>query len=229
MIEIEDILDISEEFVFISVQKKHTNEWKKGQYFIIRYGDNLSGEVVFPVEIRGKVYFGICKDSEVYKYISDRKGFENIEGPCGKPLDMSRFKNPLGVSKGKGIFPILSVLEDIRIYNIGNSINMDLIRIRGLSDINILKKIIEEIGCDVILTAGDNELSEYISNMNLGCEVYACVETPILDGTGLCIICRVYINGEMKLNCVDGPWFPAKFVDWEGLRNKEVSKGCLKG
>jgi len=39
----------------------------------------------------------------------------------------------------------------------------------------------------------------------------------MLDGTGMCGSCRVFIDGEMKLTCIDGPEFDAHKVNFEDL------------
>jgi NAD(P)H-flavin reductase len=41
---------------------------------------------------------------------------------------------------------------------------------------------------------------------------------PIMvDGTGMCGVCRVVVGGEMKFGCVDGPEFDGHKVDWDNL------------
>jgi ferredoxin--NADP+ reductase len=37
----------------------------------------------------------------------------------------------------------------------------------------------------------------------------------MVDGTGMCGVCRVLVNGETKFACVDGPDFDGHKVDWE--------------
>ena len=39
----------------------------------------------------------------------------------------------------------------------------------------------------------------------------------MIDGTGMCGVCRVRIGGETKFACVDGPDFDGHQVDWEEL------------
>jgi ferredoxin/flavodoxin---NADP+ reductase len=44
---------------------------------------------------------------------------------------------------------------------------------------------------------------------------------PIMvDATGMCGSCRVFIDGEMKLACIDGPMFDAQKVNFEELLNR---------
>ncbi len=225
MLKLESVNFIGEKYALISLKKEWKCEWRAGQYFILRYGENFKGQVVFPIRIKDRLYFGVCKDWELFSYLEKNGFIEGIEGPCGKPLDISSYKRPVGVSVGEGIFPLLSLYSERKytLYHKGEEIKTDTFEIKTLYDLGHLKDIIDNERANVILTAGSNELSEEIVNMNLNIDHMACVDTPILDGTGLCLICRVYVGGEMKLNCVDGMWFSAKEVDWESLKQREVS------
>jgi len=57
----------------------------------------------------------------------------------------------------------------------------------------------------------------------------ASLNTIVVDGTGMCGCCRTYVDGEMKLACIDGPEFDAHKVDFDAVisrlsmfRKKEV-------
>lgn len=43
------------------------------------------------------------------------------------------------------------------------------------------------------------------------------LNTIMVDGTGMCGACRVYIDGEMRFACIDGPEFDAHKVNFEDL------------
>ncbi len=66
-------------------------------------------------------------------------------------------------------------------------------------------------GCTFLLYKTSTELAEFdvpvIVNLN-----------PIMiDGTGMCGVCRVTVDGKMKFACVDGPDFDGRLVDWNEL------------
>ncbi len=52
----------------------------------------------------------------------------------------------------------------------------------------------------------------------------------MVDGSGMCGACRVYLDGEMKLACVDGPMFDSRKINWTramkryGMFKKEEKK-----
>jgi ferredoxin--NADP+ reductase len=39
----------------------------------------------------------------------------------------------------------------------------------------------------------------------------------MIDGTGMCGVCRCTVGGEIRFACVDGPHFDAHEVDWQEL------------
>jgi hypothetical protein len=46
--------------------------------------------------------------------------------------------------------------------------------------------------------------------------------TPIMiDGMGMCGVCRVSVDGKMKFGCVDGPEFDGHKVDFDELVNRQ--------
>jgi ferredoxin--NADP+ reductase len=45
----------------------------------------------------------------------------------------------------------------------------------------------------------------------------------MLDGTGMCGVCRCTIEGKTKFACVDGPEFDAHQVDWAELIARQSS------
>jgi ferredoxin--NADP+ reductase len=42
----------------------------------------------------------------------------------------------------------------------------------------------------------------------------------MVDATGMCGACRVFIDGEMKLTCIDGPLFDAHKVNFDEVINR---------
>ncbi|MHA2380873.1 MAG: iron-sulfur cluster-binding protein, partial [Candidatus Thorarchaeota archaeon] len=43
------------------------------------------------------------------------------------------------------------------------------------------------------------------------------LNTLMVDGTGMCGVCRVLVNGETRFACVDGPDFDGHKVDWKNV------------
>lgn len=51
----------------------------------------------------------------------------------------------------------------------------------------------------------------------LGIKTVVSLNPIMIDGTGMCGVCRVSISGKTKFACVDGPDFDGHQVDWETL------------
>ena len=55
----------------------------------------------------------------------------------------------------------------------------------------------------------------------LGIPSYASLNAIMLDGTGMCGVCRVNVGGETKFACFHGPDFDSHKVDWDGLVERQ--------
>lgn len=55
---------------------------------------------------------------------------------------------------------------------------------------------------------------------HLDIPIIVSLNTIMIDGTGMCGVCRVTVDGKMKFACVDGPDFDGRFVDWEELSKR---------
>lgn len=58
-------------------------------------------------------------------------------------------------------------------------------------------------------------VSELTKNYNI--KTIVSLNAMMLDGTGMCGICRVEIGGETKFACVDGPEFDGHLVNYDLL------------
>jgi len=215
---------------FIKFDRDDIPLWKRGQYFILRYGENYTGLPLFPFEREGYVTFAVHSEDGVN--IKDGEDIKCVEGPCGKPLDLSEYRRILFVSNEKGVPAFLNIASEsadlliVGSTELADTIGLNYLHINSLDE---LEDKVEFEMYDLVLSAGDNDLSRMLTEINKISRHIACVDTPIRDGTGLCLICRVYVKGEMRLNCVDGRWFRAKDVDWHRLRHSEGEKvECLR-
>jgi len=84
--------------------------------------------------------------------------------------------------------------------------------------------VIREIGIkpDRIIANGCTTLSymttQQYSHFNI--PVIVSLNTIMIDGTGMCGVCRCTVEGKMKFACVDGPNFDGRFVDWDELAKR---------
>ena len=72
---------------------------------------------------------------------------------------------------------------------------------------------------DRIMAHGCTLLTMMVSKatMRSGVPTYVSMNPIMIDGTGMCGVCRLVVGGETKFACVDGPEFPGHDIDWEGF------------
>lgn len=84
---------------------------------------------------------------------------------------------------------------------------------------DLLIDYLEKNDADMVYAQGCTYLTYLTSEITRPLKVKTVVGlNPIMvDGTGMCGVCRVIVNGEMKFGCVDGPEFDGHMVDWDNL------------
>jgi ferredoxin--NADP+ reductase len=91
-----------------------------------------------------------------------------------------------------------------------------------LNDLILRGKQDEEKKIDLVFGCGDigklNEMAELTKKY--GISTMAVLRQIMVDGTGMCGACRVFIDGEMKLTCIDGPLFDAHKVNFDEVINR---------
>ena len=76
--------------------------------------------------------------------------------------------------------------------------------------------------CGLVYTVGPISMMREVSNITRErkIETVACLNSLILDGTGMCGSCRVTVKGKVKFTCVDGPNFDAHSLDWDEIEKR---------
>ena len=69
-------------------------------------------------------------------------------------------------------------------------------------------------GCNYVMMRG------CVETRPLGIKTIVSLNTLMIDGTGMCGVCRVSIDGKTKFACVDGPHFDGHLVDWDELSSR---------
>jgi len=83
----------------------------------------------------------------------------------------------------------------------------------------ILKDMLDKGKVDMIFAGGDipglRELAKLTKPYHIPTVV--TVRQIMVDATGMCGSCRVFVDGEMKLTCIDGPMFDAHKLNFEDI------------
>lgn len=66
-------------------------------------------------------------------------------------------------------------------------------------------------GCTYLLSKSSADLKD------LNVPIVVSLNPIMIDGTGMCGVCRVTVDGNTKFACVDGPDFDGRLVDWSEL------------
>ncbi len=93
----------------------------------------------------------------------------------------------------------------------------------GCKGLDFLKEVLQKNKFDRCVAMGPVVMMKTVCELTKPFAVPTIVTlTPIMvDGMGMCGVCRVTVNGKMKFGCVDGPEFDGHQVDFEGLIKRQ--------
>ncbi len=69
-------------------------------------------------------------------------------------------------------------------------------------------------GCNYLMMRGSQE------SQPLQIKTLVSLNTLMIDGTGMCGVCRLTVNSSTKFACVDGPHFDGHEVNWDELAQR---------
>ncbi|MBX5321597.1 MAG: sulfide/dihydroorotate dehydrogenase-like FAD/NAD-binding protein [Candidatus Bathyarchaeota archaeon] len=171
----------------------------------------------------------------------------NITGPLGNPSEIRSFGKVLCVAGGVMIAPMLLQVKALR--ETGNTVVTVLgARIKellffkeemkalshrlyvatddgseGYQGMDFLKDILAEERFDRCIAMGPVPMLKVVCDLTKPYKIPTIVTLmPIMvDGMGMCGVCRVNVGGQMKFGCVDGPEFDGHLVDFDGLIKRQ--------
>jgi ferredoxin--NADP+ reductase len=169
-----------------------------------------------------------------------------VVGPLGNATEIDEFGNVLCIGGCYGIgslYPIARALKakSNRVYILIEARNSylfyweqklarvseRLIRLTrdGTAEyrghIERLGEIVDSIGVPIhrVIVNGCTQLLRRASEASrpLGIKTIVSLNPIMIDGTGMCGVCRVSVGGRTQFACVDGPDFDGHEVDWDEL------------
>jgi ferredoxin--NADP+ reductase len=171
----------------------------------------------------------------------------NVTGPLGVPSEIKNFGNVLCVAGGAMIAPMLLQVKALR--EAGNTVTAvvgarikDLLffedEMKALSNkfyvatddgskghkgLDFLWGILTKEKFDRCVVMGPVVMMKEVSEKTKPHQIPTVVTLmPIMiDGMGMCGVCRVSVGGKMKFGCVDGPEFDGHKVDFDELVNRQ--------
>jgi ferredoxin--NADP+ reductase len=170
-------------------------------------------------------------------------------GPLGRPTEVERCGTVVCVAGGFAIATIVPIARSMRqsgnrVVSIMGFRTKDLVfweeRLRSVSDELIvttddgsygrkglvtepLKGLLVERQVDRIIAIGPTVMMKFssLTSKPFGVKTIVSLNPIMVDGTGMCGVCRVSVGGETKFACVDGPDFDGHQVDWDLLMSRQ--------
>jgi ferredoxin--NADP+ reductase len=199
---------------------------------------------------RGTITFAfneVGKTTKQLGFLGEGDCIWNITGPLGVPSEINNFGRVLCVAGGVMIAPMLLQIRALR--EAGNNITTVMgARIKellffeeemkaashkvyvatddgskGYKGLDFLKKILTKDKFDRCVTQGPVVMMKNVTEITKSSGIPTTVTlTPIMiDGMGMCGVCRVTVGGKMKFGCVDGPEFDGHKVDFDELISRQ--------
>jgi ferredoxin--NADP+ reductase len=193
------------------------------------------------------VFNEVGKTTKELGLFKEGECIENITGPLGNPSEIRKFGKVLCVAGGVMIAPMLLQVQALR--NAGNNVTTVIgARIKdflfferemkalsnkfyvatddgskGYKGLGFLKEILGKEKFDRCVVMGPVVMMKNVSEFTKPFGIATVVTlTPIMvDGMGMCGVCRVTVGGKMKFGCVDGPEFDGHRVDFEELVKRQ--------
>jgi len=206
--------------------------------------DPEQGSVLLVFQVMGKTT-AMLSDMEVGERLAD------FVGPLGSPTHIENYGTAVCVAGGVGTaaaYPIAKALKEAgnHLISIVGARTKDLLimtkEMEAISDrlelttddgsygfhgfvTDRLKKMIDEekVHVDMVLAVGPAIMMKAVSDLTrpYGIKTIVSLNPIMVDGTGMCGMCRVRVGDEIKFACVDGPEFDGHLVDFDELMKRQ--------
>jgi ferredoxin--NADP+ reductase len=171
----------------------------------------------------------------------------NLTGPLGNPSEVKNFGKVLCVGGSVMIAPLLLQVKAMR--EAGNSVTTvlgarakDFLMLedeakamsdkvyvatddgsKGYTGLDFLKEVLQKEKFDRCVVMGPVVMMKTMSEITkpFGIPTVVTVTPIMIDGMGMCGVCRVTVGGKMLFGCIDGPEFDGHQVDFEELIKRQ--------
>ena len=199
---------------------------------------------------KGTVSFAfheVDKTTKKLGNLGEGDSLENVTGPLGNPSEIKNYGKVLCVGGSIMIAPL--VLQAKAMKEAGNSVTTVLgARIKdalfmegeakavsdklyvatddgseGYKGLDFLKELLKTEKFDRCVALGPVVMMKKVSEITQPYGIPTIVTlTPLMvDGMGMCGVCRVTVDGKMQFACVDGPEFDGHLVDFDELVTRQ--------
>jgi ferredoxin/flavodoxin---NADP+ reductase len=195
---------------------------------------------------KGTVSFAfheVGKTTKTLGMLNPGESIDNITGPLGNPSEVKNFGKVLCIGGSVMIAPLLlqaKVMKEAgnKVTTILGARTKEFIMMeneakafsekvyiatddgsKGYKGLDFLKELLKTEKFDRCVVMGPVILMKDISEITKPYNIPTVVTlTPIMiDGMGMCGVCRVTVGGKMMFGCVDGPEFDGHKTDFDEL------------
>jgi ferredoxin/flavodoxin---NADP+ reductase len=210
-----------------------------------RFPLTIAGTDMFRETLR-LVFNEVGKSTQRLGCLSEGDEILDLVGPLGNASEIDNFGNVLCVGGGVLVAPLHFVASALRragnrVISVIGARNKSLLIFEselrsvshelyistddgsmGCKGLDFVKEILDKQKINRAVAMGPVAMLRAVCEITKPYNVKTVVTlTPIMvDGTGMCGCCRVSVEGQTKLACVDGPEFDGHQVDWELLRSR---------
>jgi len=192
------------------------------------------------------VYQEVGKSTIELGQVSTGQVIKDIVGPLGKPSEIENYGTVVCIGGGVGtpeIYPVARALENAgnTVIGIIGARCQDMLimeeEMRGVTNelyvttddgsyghkgfvTDPLKDLLaRKTKIDRVFAVGPVVMMKAVSDVTKphGISTVVNLNPIMLDGTGMCGVCRVEVSGQTKFACVDGPEFDGHQVNYELL------------
>jgi ferredoxin/flavodoxin---NADP+ reductase len=194
------------------------------------------------------VYLLVGRTTQKLAALTSNDQVATVVGPLGNPMEIDHFGRVVCIGGCYGvasIYPIARALKERgnRVTVIVEGRSSYVLywqdRLKAVSDqlivitrdgsqgmqghIGKLKSILEGStppdrvivnGCNYVMMRASQETAP------LNIKTMVSLNTLMIDGTGMCGVCRLTVNSSTKFACVDGPHFEGHEVNWDELTQR---------
>ncbi|MCW4047366.1 MAG: sulfide/dihydroorotate dehydrogenase-like FAD/NAD-binding protein [Candidatus Bathyarchaeota archaeon] len=199
---------------------------------------------------KGTVSFAfheVGKTTKELGLLNEGDCLENLTGPLGNPSEIKNYGNVLCVGGSIMIAPLLLQVKAMK--EAGNKVTTvigarikdvlfmeeeakalsDRVYVatddgsKGYKGLDFLKEVLAKEKFDRCVAMGPVVMMKTVSDITKPFGIPTVVTlTPIMiDGMGMCGVCRVTVGGKMLFGCVDGPEFDGHQVDFDELIHRQ--------
>ena len=195
------------------------------------------------------VIFSVAgRSTALFKTLQVGDSYQNVVGPLGRPTDVGEVGTAICVGGGTGVavlYPIAKKLKSLgnRVVSIIGARTEEFIILREEMDAvsdellictdngsfgrnalvtDLLEEVLKKETPGIVVAIGPVPMMKRVSEITRPRNIKTIVSlNPIMiDGTGMCGSCRVEVDGEMMLACVDGPEFDGHKVNFDLLMQR---------